>query len=287
MYKEKTMKTIAKLTPIALMVSALVSTGAMADPANLEQGSTFNKTADKTFTDDAQIFYFNDVSVEIDKSIDVSKTGNVKADINFTGEVVIQSFTQALLDNKQININNMDTSIDTDNDSEIKLDGTVGNVGANAAAGNYNQQKNDVAIAVSDSPDVFQWLDAETFTYQDTEHNSTKYETVTNIADTVITGGNGNIGSNSAAGTGNEQSNALAAAVGVGILAEATGYIKQQADNNDVTNNFVENEAFLQVSNFTGNLGSNVAAGVNNQQANSLSISVSRQGIGVGSIIAP
>ncbi len=282
------MKTIAKLSPIALMVSALLSTGAIADPANLDQKSTFNKTADKTFTDDAQIFYFNDVSVEIDKSIDVSKTGNVKADITFKGEdIKIESFTQALLDNKQININNMDTSIDTDNDSEIKLDGTVGNVGANAAAGNYNQQKNDVAIAVSDSKDVFQWLDAETFTYQDTEHNSTKYETVSNIADTVITGGNGNIGSNSAAGTGNEQSNALAAAVGIGILAEATGYIKQQVDNNDVSNNFVENEAFLQVSNFTGNLGSNVAAGVNNQQANSLSISVSRQGIGVGSIIAP
>lgn len=282
------MKTIAKLTPIALMVSALLSTGAIADPANLEQKSNFNKTADKTFTDDAQIFYFNDVSVEIDKSIDVSKTGNVKADVTFKGEdIKIESFTQALLDNKQININNMDTSNDTGNDSKIKLDGTVGNVGANATAGNYNQQKNDVAIAVSDSQDVFQWLDAETFTYQDTEHNSTKYETVRNIADTVITGGNGNIGSNSAAGTGNEQSNALAAAVGIGVLAEATGYIKQQVDNNDVSNNFVENEAFLQVSNFTGNLGSNVAAGVNNQQANSLSISVSRQGINVGGILAP
>ncbi len=283
------MKTIAKLSPIALAVAAIcMSTGAIARDVPLDSTNKFDKTITKDFSENDRIEYFNDVSVEIDKAIDVTKTGDIKADVTFKGEdIPIASFTQVLLDNKQININNWDKSTDVTNDAEIELIGNNGNVGANAAAGDYNQQKNEVGIAVSDNPDENQWLDAETFTYQDYQLNTTEYKNVTNIADTVIDGGSGNIGSNSAAGTGNQQSNALAVAVGIAVLAEATGYIKQQNDNNQVTNDFVDNEAFLSVSNFAGNVGANVAAGVGNQQANSVSIAVSRQGIGVNSIINP
>jgi len=282
------MKTIAKLSPIALAVAALcMSTGAVARDVDLTGTNTFDKTITKDFIENDRIEYFNDVSVEIDKSIDVSKTGNVNAELNARGEIVIESFAQALLDNKQININNWDKNTDGNNDAEIELNGNNGNVGANAAAGNFNQQKNEVGIAVSDSPDEAQWLDAETFTYQDYQLNTVEYETVTNIADIRVDGGSGNIGANSAAGTGNQQSNALAIAVGTAVLAEATGYIKQQNDNNQVTNNLVDNEAFMTIANFAGNVGANVASGVGNQQANSVSISVSRQGIGVNGIINP
>ena len=289
MYKEKIMKTLIKLTPLALAVSALcISTGAMAREVPLDSTNKFDKTIKKDFNDNSRIEYFNDVSVEIDKVIDVSKTGNVNAEVTFKGvDIPVESFAQALLDNKQININNWDKSTDVTNDSEIELNGNTGNVGANSAAGDFNQQKNEVGIAVSDNPDVNQWLDAETFTYQDYQLNTQENTNVTNIADIRVTGGSGNIGANSAAGTGNQQSNALAVAVGTAVLAEATGYIKQQNDNNQVTNNFVDNESFLSVSGFAGNVGANVAAGVGNQQANSVSISVSRQGIGVNSIINP
>lgn len=281
------MKTLAKLTPIALAVAALcVSTGAAARDVNIDQTGKFDKTINKNLDDNARIEYFNDVSVEIDKAIDVTKTGNVQADVTFKGEdIPVESFAQALLDNKQLNINNWDKNTEGTNDVDIELNNNSGNVGANAAAGNYNQQKNEVAIAVSDNPDVNQWLDAESFTYQDYEFNTTEYTTYTNTADIIVNGGSGNIGANSAAGTGNQQSNALAVAVGVAVLAEATGYIKQQNDNNNVTNNFVNNDAFLNVSGFSGNVGANVAAGVGNQQANSLNVSVSRQGITLGSII--
>ncbi len=283
------MKTIAKLSPLALVISALcASTVATAEPSNLDQTSTFTKVSNKTLNEDDQIFYFNDASVEIDKIIDVTKTGLVESDVSFEGvDIEVQSFTQALLDNKQINMNNMDFSTETTNDAEINLINTTGNVGANTAAGDFNQQKNEVAIAVSDSPDVFQWIDAETFTYQDNEHQDVNYDVVMNVSDIIIEGGTGNIGANAASGTSNQQSNALAAAVGVAVLAEATGYIKQDNDNSNVTNFLVDNEAFLTVSDFVGNVGANVASGVGNQQANSLSVSVSRQGVGVGSIIAP
>ncbi len=281
------MKTLTKLSPIALAVAALcISTGAVARDVTLGGENNFNKNINKNLEDNAKIEYFNDVSVEIDKAIDVTKTGDVLSVITFKGEdIPIASFTQSLLDNKQLNINNWDKNTEVTNDAEIELIGNTGNVGANAAAGDYNQQKNEVAIAVSDAPDTNQWLDAEVFTYQDYEFNTQENTDVTNIADIVINGGSGNIGANSAAGTGNQQSNALAIAVGVAVLAEATGYIKQQNDNNTVTNNFVDNEAFLSVSNFSGNVGANVAAGVGNQQANSVSISVSRTGIGVNEIL--
>ncbi|MCK5192142.1 MAG: hypothetical protein KAR12_19050, partial [Methylococcales bacterium] len=110
---------------------------------------------------------------------------------------------------------------------------------------------------------------------------------VTNISDVRVDGGAGNIGANSAAGSGNQQSNALSVAVADAVLAEATGYIKQQNDNNNVMNDFVDNEAFITVANYNGNAGVNAAAGVGNQQANSVSVSVSRQGVSGNGIFQP
>ena len=282
------MKTIAKLSPIALAVSALcISTGAIARDVNLEQFGNFNKEITKSLTDTAVINYANNADVAIKKYIEVNKVGNVTANLRVEGDIFVDSFTQALLDDKQINLNNWDMNTEVTNDAEIELNGNTGNIGANAAAGNYNQQKNEVAVAVSDGQSVFGWADAEAFTYQDYEFNTTENINVTNIADVRVDGGAGNIGANSAAGSGNQQSNALSVAVADAVLAEATGYIKQQNDNNNVMNDFVDNEAFITVANYNGNAGVNAAAGVGNQQANSVSVSVSRQGVSGNGIFQP
>lgn len=97
------------------------------------------------------------------------------------------------------------------------FDGATGNIGANAAAGNGNQQKNNLAIASMTGRAVL--TEASVSTLQSSHGNVTSNlpacdctpsTNTASIAGNAFRGASGNVGVNVASGTGNQQSNSLA-----------------------------------------------------------------------------
>ncbi|MGG7671572.1 heme utilization protein [Pseudomonas sp. WC2] len=167
-----------------------------------------------------------------------------------------------------------------------------GNIGVNNSAGNFNQQKNNLAIAVSGGR-VAQA--AASANQSSTGLNVGNYGTQTYKTDT-LTGtvaavgvfgavgeatikdgshGGGGYGNNDRGGNGghggSKDQKATFEAVGVFGLA---GVTTQQVMTPDGWKNPVTNNAAVSNvgNNFSGNAGFNNAAGVGNQQSNSLSI---------------
>lgn len=185
----------------------------------------------------------------------------------------------------------------------LNVTGVTGNVGANFAAGYQNQQENVAALATSnfdpgaeDATSVDSaggWAQAstmalqslednyygpnnDTFLNEDLEHND--YRDRNRVAGGAVNG-SGNIGVNAAAGAFNQQQNMLSVAVASeASLAEANSGVLQNAFWNDTTvvdtNNYVGSIAITGA----GNIGVNAAAGVGNQQHNSLTIAASAAG---------
>jgi hypothetical protein len=174
-----------------------------------------------------------------------------------------------------------------------------GNIGVNVTAGNFNQQKNNLAIAVSGGR-VAQAAAAanQSSTGLTVTNNATqvmKKETLVGTVNAVGAfvaagqattesdnhgGGNhgGGYGNNDRGGNGggnhggnNGSSTSDFVAVGVFGLA---GVTTQQQLTPDGWKNPVTNTATMtnSMNNFSGNGGANVSSGVGNQQSNSLSI---------------
>ena len=175
--------------------------------------------------------------------------------------------------------------------------GAEGNMGVNAAAGSGNQQDNAVAIATADESFVFGTAASLTSATQTNSHNTDhNYGTQNNAKlDSSGNGSSGNVGINVAAGDFNQQKNNLAIAVSNGRIAGAGATANQTSNNLSVINEAgasylsnvntwgpswhhnntpVVNNATMDHSfnGMSGNGGANIAAGVGNQQSNSLSI---------------
>jgi len=118
---------------------------------------------------------------------------------------------------------------------------------------------------------------------QDSYGNSVSNEGTKNngSVNTSLNGASGNVGSNTAAGDGNQQLNeaALATADEHFVLGSATSStsLTQSNRNNTVWNQSTQNNGSMNSSgnNGSGNIGVNVAAGDFNQQKNDLAIAVS------------
>lgn len=180
-----------------------------------------------------------------------------------------------------------------------------GNVGLNIAAGWFNAQQNDAALATSgfsgDDDDSGGWSEAsllslqllsgnnygslylpsdddrldDDFDFDDFRERNTV--TVTSIA------GDGNIGVNAAAGAFNIQQNALVMAVSDNsVLAKATAGVIQTADGNIVRPMDSVNIVTAGTISGSGNIGVNLASGVGNMQHNSLTMASSSAGTGGG-----
>lgn len=184
------------------------------------------------------------------------------------------------------------------------VDGS-GNIGVNLAAGYFNMQLNSAALATSDNSDDDAdggWAEASTTSLQSLLGVS-QYATEGDILNeddpesgggsnnfrdrNSVLGGNisgsGNIGVNAAAGSLNQQANLMTLAVANNsTLAEANAGLVQAS-----TLNFVEQQdsqnvvSGLAITGASGNVGVNFAAGVGNQQLNSLTIAASQGGGGV------
>lgn len=197
---------------------------------------------------------------------------------------------------------------DTRNDARIddSLNNSNGNMGANVAAGNGNQQDNAAALATADESFIFGTAVAVSSATQRSTGNTARNNSNTNNTTLNNAGnsGSGNIGINVTTGDFNQQKNNLAIAVSGGRVAVAAAAANQSTSGLNVTNNAqttdfvavgvlglsgvttqqvmtpegwkppVTNNASItgSMNNFSGNGGANVSSGVGNQQSNSLSI---------------
>lgn len=195
----------------------------------------------------------------------------------------------------------------TQNDAKIdsSLNNSNGNMGANVAAGNGNQQDNAAALATADEAFIFGSAVTVSSATQRSSGNTARNRSNTNNTSLNNAGnsGSGNIGINVTTGDFNQQKNNLAIAVSGGRVAVAAAAANQSTSGLNVTNNArtefvpvgvlglsgittqqvmtpegwrppVTNNASItnSMNNFSGNGGANVSSGVGNQQSNSLSI---------------
>lgn len=236
------------------------------------------------------------------KTIGVEHETEFSSDVSVEGDIRLQSkgysYAGALTDSKQLNAGNEVNNNQTENSGEIgggAFQGARGNIGANVAGGDNNQQANDAALAVSDAHKVF--ARATSASFQSSTENETGNVGTSNSAG--LSGGafqnaRGNIAVNAAAGVGNSQQNSFSAAVSNGGSSEAASVGVQQSWSN-VTNNAlaevsssrrkgstyvaVNNDAYIGEGSFQnarGNISANVASGSGNMQRNSLTIAVTR-----------
>ena len=129
----------------------------------------------------------------------------------------------------QDNHNNTSIQVATHNNASLNnsANGSSGNLGVNAASGNFNQQKNQLAIATASgaaaaaSSNTTQTSVDNTFlntvATQSGHWGSSTYLPVVNnaSANNSLNGSSGNLGANIAAGVGNQQGNTTVISSGV------------------------------------------------------------------------
>ncbi|WP_155295238.1 hypothetical protein [Chromobacterium violaceum] len=160
--------------------------------------------------------------------------------------------------------------------------GIQGNAGVNNASGFFNQQANNVAITSASGKKSgaaaavsFEQLnDGNTYTFaQPLYGTSNKMDaTMSNSVSNI----QGNVGINNSAGAGNQQKNDVAlSSASSAVLATASAGGTQVNHGIAVTTFLpINGTASItgSVNNVTGNVGLNNAAGLSNQQVNSLSV---------------
>lgn len=166
---------------------------------------------------------------------------------------------------------------------ENALQGAAGNVGANLASGNSNQQTNSSAIsATRDSHNVYHtdYAEATAATNQLQMGNATSDTNVTDgagLSGNAAQNASGNININVASGSQNQQQNGLAIAsiASTKAMGSATAPIEQVAllnTSGSMCSTYTSTVNGNALQGASGNIGLNVASGNNNQQVNSLAI---------------
>jgi len=184
---------------------------------------------------------------------------------------------------------------------EFSIDSS-GNTGVNLAAGYFNMQMNAATLATSSNASeeaAGGWAEASTTSFQsllgvsqaavpgfsspgddpDEGGGNNNFRDRNSVLGGTIAG-SGNIGVNAAAGSLNQQANLMTLAVAndatlaeanAGLIQSSTlSFVEQQDSQNFVTG--------LNIDGASGNVGVNFAAGVGNQQLNSLTIAASAGG---------
>ncbi|MEB0220768.1 heme utilization protein, partial [Pseudomonas sp. AB12(2023)] len=183
----------------------------------------------------------------------------------------------------QTNTNNTVGNYSSRNNASLSnsANGSSGNVGVNVASGDFNQQKNNLAIAVSGGRVASASASAnQTSSGSSVGNYATQtYDKVT-LKDTVdVKGsykgtGEGTVANNENRGWGSERSNKDKLSFTESGTVELSGVATYQVLTPSGWANPVTNSASLSnsLNNVSGNVGANVSAGIGNQQSNSLSI---------------
>ncbi|MFG0380692.1 hypothetical protein ACF8C6_06985 [Pseudomonas sp. zbq_18] len=305
------MKTPKILSPLAVVIAAaLASSGAYA--------FNFGSDADASITDSQDVNYntvnnqmtVNNAKVKDGSITDVSgnagvnvvagdnnQQANAAALASADASFVFGSNANATIDVNQNGNNNLLNNVSVPNTASLNgsLYNTSGNIGVNIAAGNYNQQKNDMAAAVaggsaSASAGVSQTLSGNTTnnaaqialgevakkvnvelsgTYEGNSAQSNDvYPEVWSGGDHP--GGDQQIGHIDFDNEGSQPGRFEFAEQGdLTLSGSVTSINTVITEIVPVTNNATLSNALYSVS---GNVGVNIAAGGGNQQANALSI---------------
>lgn len=177
-----------------------------------------------------------------------------------------------------------------------------GNIGVNLAAGYLNMQLNSAVLAsseVNNAEAAGGWAEASTTSLQalagvfqfatpgdvlnedeqDIGGGGNNFRDRNTVQGGSV-GGDGNIGVNAAAGSLNQQANLMTLAVATdAALAEANAGLIQLAVFNGVEQqDSINLVGALTIGDASGNIGVNMAAGVGNQQLNSLTMAASSVG---------
>ena len=180
----------------------------------------------------------------------------------------------------QYNTDNYVKNRSTQNNATLNNAGNngSGNIGINVTAGNFNQQKNNLAIAVSGGRVATASADAyQSTTGLDVDNKADRTHVVTTLTDTTTSSGTfkahgtGTIEDNGWDRRGHDDDKFKFKAMGTFDLSSVTTH---QVLTPDGWKNPVVNNASMtgSMNGFSGNGGANVSAGVGNQQSNSLSI---------------
>ena len=308
------MKTPKILSPLAVVIAAaLASSGAYA--------FNFGSDADASITDSQDVNYntvnnqmtVNNAKVKDGSITDVSgnasvngvagdnnQQANAAALASADASFVFGSNANATIDVNQNGNNNLLNNVSVPNTASLNgsLYNTSGNIGVNIAAGNYNQQKNDMAAAVaggsaSASAGVSQTLSGNTTnnaaqialgevakkvnvelsgTYEGNskQSNNVYPEVWVGGSDPDHPGGGTQIGHIDFDNEGENPGKFKFREEGdITLSGSVTSINTVITEIVPVTNNATLSNALYSVS---GNVGVNIAAGGGNQQANALSI---------------
>lgn len=268
------MKTKHKLTAIAFVVAASMSMGAFAQDAG-RPGPRPTPTPDPS----ASTASVTDVQVSLQNAVendgtsndayvnDAIQNGSGNAGVNVAAgdtnqqanalsistadadaDFVFGHSATASVGVGQLNAGNQLSNLDVSNHATVEdaANSFSGNLGLNVAAGAFNQQKNDAAIANA--------------TEAQNAEASIEVLQIAAASDTY----NGVEAGESA----------------LGLVASGYGRPGQGGPGRPTQNNDVDNHATLigSLNDFSGNAGVNIAAGGTNQQSNSLSIAAGCSG---------
>lgn len=219
------MKTAFNISSVAMAVATIVASGAVC-----AQNGNSNTTTNVT-------------DVEMVKILSLSKALTIEGNIAVRGNVVSDSSSLAVIDDKQSATENTGENYllqNTATAGDEVMSGATGNIGLNMVSGDNNLQDNASAITVINDEGLSAGLiDSEVFVRQTTESNHTSNQGVENlssIGNSAFVNASGNIGVNVATGNNNLQKNNLAVSVGNGAIAEASVNTEQNVHNN-FTNN--------------------------------------------------
>jgi hypothetical protein len=161
--------------------------------------------------------------------------------------------------------------------------GAAGNVGANVASGDSNEQSNATSIvsdgSTSTAADNFAFTANSQSNHDNDTHNDKTVNTAA-ISNDAFQNASGNVGANVASGDNNSQSNETALATDASKdddVSFAFSGDKQSSSDNSTWNHGGANNAGVIGSAFQGaggNLGIDVVSGDDNEQLNALSASV-------------
>lgn len=249
---------------------------------------------------DTSLTLDNNIDTSIVTDVDFESDVDLRGDVWIHGDIDVDAAAVAVSDGKQVIDGNMvifDEPTEEEPDSEVtNRAGPVdvaadGNVGVNTAAGQYNSQANIATIAVATggeedlteeaggmaqaSTTGYQSLTATYYGPEFDDPGQDPYED-DNRALVGDLAGDGNIHVNSAAGAFNSQQNIMTMAVATDAsLAQASAGVVQYNSGNMVILNESLNVADAGLISGAGNIHVNAAAGVGNQQHNSLTIAAS------------
>lgn len=255
----------------------------------------------------ADVFVTAEITKTKDKTVTETLTKTKDVTINVTSDLLLEGAAEV---EAIVNVRNTDNVVDrhpdgAENDFGIRRTATLGDsvndnsgiLGLNQDAGNMVNQANVVSFGFTDSPTAFiesqAAVDQINTTNQVTQNESATFDIENPVPDRTATitgsinGNSGIVGVNQNAGNMNNQTNAVALAVGFGAFVALA-----EADLGQLnTGNVVEEVATVKVNliqdSVNGNagiVGVNQSSGNMNNQASAVSMAVRTSSVTLSSV---